>query len=75
LPEPNYEAATGEQLIVAGWGQTEKGRNSDVKLKLSVPKTDFEQCAKILSRTGVTLKRSQLCAGGEEGKDSCTGIL
>lgn len=38
-------------------------------------KTDFGRCAKTFSSLGITLKESQLCAGGEDGKDSCTGKL
>lgn len=73
LPLANEEARVGESLSVAGWGRTERGTSSAIKLKVSVPIKPFSNCANTYRNAGVILSDSQLCAGGENGKDSCTG--
>ncbi|CAG9769269.1 unnamed protein product [Ceutorhynchus assimilis] len=73
LPKPDEASRTGEKLIVAGWGRTEKGRDSDVKLKLEVPVTDNFSCAQKFGELNVQVGKNQMCAGSEDGKDSCSG--
>ncbi|XP_060524055.1 phenoloxidase-activating factor 1-like [Cylas formicarius] len=73
LPGLNEESSVGEKLIVSGWGRTERGTNSSVKLKLVVPLADRGQCAVTFRTAGVKVGNGQICAGGEAGKDSCTG--
>lgn len=34
-----------------------------------------EKCNKMYEQFGVTLKSGQMCAGGEEGFDSCKGKI
>lgn len=34
---------------------------------------NLDQCNRVYSRQRVVLRSSQLCAGGEQGKDSCKG--
>lgn len=47
---------------------------SDVKQKLDVFGFNLNECKNIYRTTGTTLSDDkQLCAGGEEGKDSCNG--
>lgn len=47
---------------------------SAVKLKLELNGFNFNQCAGIYRPFGINLTNgTQLCAGGEEGKDSCSG--
>jgi len=61
---------------VAGWGATnERGRNpADALQKLRVPIFEAEKCKDVYSTRGGTLDVSkQMCAGGENGKDSCVG--
>lgn len=60
----DYEDKT---LIVAGFGRTENGTNSDVKLKLRVPGFDWDRCNNVYqrSRARTALTSTQLCAGGE----------
>lgn len=58
---------------MAGWGYTERSRSSPVKLKLEVPFVSQSSCGRLFSRAGVTLRSGQICAGGEEGRDSCRG--
>ncbi|KOC63285.1 Serine protease easter, partial [Habropoda laboriosa] len=65
-------ASVGQRLFVAGWGRTENRSSSNVKLKLSLPVFDKEQC-KTIYREVTTLGYGQICAGGQKGKDSCQG--
>ena len=51
-----------------GWGRTSLGGTlSEVLLEVEVPVVTNAQCGTTMS--GIT--DSMLCAGGEEGKDSC----
>lgn len=63
----------GEKLTVAGWGRTEYSNFSPIKLKLQVPVVSDYQCAERFRTLRVALQDSQLCAGGERGRDSCNG--
>ena len=60
-------------MIVTGWGATEIARSSSIKQKLSVPIIEQEQCIAHFGVNGVPILDQHLCAGGEEGKDSCKG--
>lgn len=40
---------------------------------LQVPLVEQNQCNPIYSRASVSLGNSQICAGGQRGKDSCRG--
>ncbi|XP_048517101.1 uncharacterized protein LOC109533176 [Dendroctonus ponderosae] len=73
LPLPSEASSNGETLIVAGWGRTEFGKDSDVKLKLQVPKVNPNSCSSTFGALGVSITENQICAGGEDGKDSCKG--
>ncbi|XP_076682500.1 CLIP domain-containing serine protease HP8-like, partial [Andrena cerasifolii] len=66
-------AKLAQSVFVAGWGRTENRSSSDVKLKLSLSIADKEQCQTTYRTSGVSLGYGQICAGGETGKDSCTG--
>ncbi|KMQ96720.1 serine protease easter [Lasius niger] len=61
------------KLVVAGWGKTETRSASNVKLKLSLPLANKEQCDQTYNNAGVRLGYGQICAGGQKGKDSCRG--
>ncbi|XP_063698021.1 CLIP domain-containing serine protease B4-like [Culicoides brevitarsis] len=61
-------------FVVAGWGRTETNFKSNKKLKVDLKGFNQRECAqKYRQRYGSEINDSQLCAGGEEGKDSCTG--
>lgn len=67
-----------ERFTVAGWGRTEKGTWSDVKLKVDVRGVDKTHCTQIYANQKANhLKRviipQQICAGGEKDRDSCGG--
>lgn len=61
------------RFIVAGWGRTESRDQSDVKLQVNVPYVDNGRCNEAYQGLGVRIGDGQMCAGGEQGKDSCTG--
>lgn len=61
---------------VAGWGATnERGRDpADALQKLNVPIFPGNKCVDVYkTRGGILDSESQMCAGGEAGKDSCVG--
>lgn len=55
-----------------GWGVTENGSSSSAKLRVQVPILSQEQC-RMTFKGITTITDGQICAGGEEGKDSCSG--
>ncbi|CAD7084979.1 unnamed protein product [Hermetia illucens] len=60
-------------LDVAGWGKTENASRSNLKLKARVDGTSLSSCKAVYKRQGVTLRDTQICAGGVKGVDSCQG--
>ncbi|KAF2883691.1 hypothetical protein ILUMI_22474 [Ignelater luminosus] len=63
----------GKNLTVAGWGRTEDAYHSDVKLKVELPVLSDASCSEYYKKFTVNISGGQLCAGGQKGKDSCTG--
>lgn len=65
----------GRLYWAAGWGQTNGWVPvlSDVKLKVSLPRVDFQACSKTYAAKRVFLGDGQMCAGGMAGKDTCKG--
>ncbi|XP_055643916.1 CLIP domain-containing serine protease B15-like [Toxorhynchites rutilus septentrionalis] len=61
------------QFTVVGWGQTEIAPRSSVQIQVVVTGKNNRVCNDMLRNRGVLLTDSQLCVGGEEGKDSCRG--
>ncbi|CAH1954515.1 unnamed protein product [Acanthoscelides obtectus] len=74
LPQPGESSSLGHKVTVAGWGKTERTQRSPVKLKVQIPIADSDTCRNVFSRAGIRLRGTQICAGGERGKDSCTGM-
>uniref|UniRef100_A0A2M3Z9P7 CLIP domain-containing serine protease n=1 Tax=Anopheles braziliensis TaxID=58242 RepID=A0A2M3Z9P7_9DIPT len=64
---------TGKVASVAGWGQTETSSSSTKKLHLQVPIWDNDACAEAYTDVRLSIIPTQVCAGGEAGKDSCRG--
>ncbi|KAF2881998.1 hypothetical protein ILUMI_24179 [Ignelater luminosus] len=71
--ELRNKAFTGENVIVAGWGKTKTKIQNNAKLKVELPVISNNDCAKFYAQGGITITGSQMCAGGEKGKDSCQG--
>ncbi|XP_055590877.1 CLIP domain-containing serine protease B4-like [Uranotaenia lowii] len=65
----------GKTFTVVGWGATENGTQApgvfgnQYKLEVDVPGVSLEKCRVPYP----DLLDSEMCAGGEEGKDSCQG--
>lgn len=68
LPPPD----AGTPMDIAGWGITENGNKSDVKLKVQVPIVSNEDCSKVFTNF-THVNPNQACAGGEGGRDACKG--
>jgi hypothetical protein len=74
LPMPNQNF-NGRRCIVAGWGG-KTGRNNNLR-KIDLPVVDSPRCQNLLRNTSLgpdfQVHPSFICAGGEDGKDSCQG--
>lgn len=55
-------------FIVTGFGKTESGLESQIKLKTDVGGIKNSNCQESYRKREII--NSQICAGGEEGKDS-----
>lgn len=63
----------GTKAYAAGWGRTESGSNSNVKLKVELEVKDRRSCGNAYRSTGIVLRDTQLCAGGMRNQDTCSG--
>ncbi|XP_055551300.1 CLIP domain-containing serine protease B8-like isoform X3 [Wyeomyia smithii] len=72
----------GTMLSAAGWGRTDfflqqlgTMISSPVKQKVDLPYVDLRTCRRIyyVQEKGILLRYGQLCAGGQQGKDTCNG--
>merc|ERR1712077_70868 len=79
-----FSNGTGVRCHVAGWGKDEEnGQFQFIQRKVSLPLVPSSSCNSALKRAlnsqrrGVgdrfQLDASEICAGGEVGKDACTG--
>lgn len=74
VPELRAKLYTEEDhFVVAGWGRTEYGIPSNIKLKVALNAVNNEKCAETYSSFNLKIIDTQMCAGGEQGKDSCNG--
>uniref|UniRef100_A0AAG5CTE4 CLIP domain-containing serine protease n=1 Tax=Anopheles atroparvus TaxID=41427 RepID=A0AAG5CTE4_ANOAO len=67
------ENLTGKQLTVAGWGQTQNRSTSTKLLHLKVPVWENDNCGEVFRSVSLDIVPTQVCAGGDMGKDSCRG--
>uniref|UniRef100_A0AAR5PH77 CLIP domain-containing serine protease n=1 Tax=Dendroctonus ponderosae TaxID=77166 RepID=A0AAR5PH77_DENPD len=78
LPNTDDYLISVERLTISGWGLQHFDKRSSIKQKLNIPIVGLSKCSVMfdkfrdVSRT-YQLGRGQFCAGGERGKDSCTG--
>ncbi|XP_023228456.1 uncharacterized protein LOC111628841 [Centruroides sculpturatus] len=79
LPEP-HELFVGQRCWVTGWGKSafgHKGEYQSVLKEVDVPILSHKDCQHRLHQTRLgpyyRLHPSFVCAGGEPGKDACTG--
>lgn len=63
----------GIAMDVAGWGITEDGRPSNIKLKITVHVWNLDRCQDKYRTYQMHLNKSQLCAGGKANIDTCQG--
>jgi len=75
LAEEDADYTTGQTGWVYGWGVTsESGSDLAEKLQeLEVPIVSDAVCRPAMEGEGVSITDDMLCAGGQEGKDSCGG--
>ncbi|EAT33372.2 AAEL014349-PA [Aedes aegypti] len=62
-----------EDFTVTGWGQTNNQSRSALQLHVDLIGKTLDVCNEKFSIANVTLVDTQLCVGGEKGKDSCKG--
>ncbi|CAH1976814.1 unnamed protein product [Acanthoscelides obtectus] len=75
LPTGPTVTAKFNHVDVTGWGFTETGRKSQILQKVSLPVVSLEECKRVYNSLQQNLKITykQLCAGGRNDKDSCSG--
>ncbi|VVD05069.1 unnamed protein product [Leptidea sinapis] len=68
------EVVINERAMLVGWGKL-SGQSTPVSLQqqLDLPLVPLEMCEKIFGES-VPIHEGQLCAGGEEGRDACSGF-
>ncbi|XP_062538218.1 uncharacterized protein LOC134206505 [Armigeres subalbatus] len=76
LTEPT--SAVNVKYVAAGWGRTDFYNTtiavpSKLKLKVSLPHVDHEQCRSVYAEHTIRIADSQICAGGQKAHDTCRG--
>ncbi|KAJ2951788.1 hypothetical protein O0L34_g13953 [Tuta absoluta] len=68
------EIKIDERAVLVGWGKL-SGQNNVMsrQQQLEVPLVPLELCEQIFG-SSVPINEGQLCAGGEEGRDACSGF-
>ncbi|XP_069160777.1 uncharacterized protein [Procambarus clarkii] len=79
LPDA-YSSFVGQRCYSTGWGKDAfgtDGKYQSVLQEVELPVVDYHQCQEALRHTRLgpsfTLHQGMLCAGGEEGRDTCKG--
>jgi len=78
-----FKNGTDTRCWIAGWGKDSNGQFQDILLKVDLPLFESNKCQNSLKiamnnrQPGLgdrfQLSNSEICAGGVEGKDACTG--
>ncbi|XP_015513327.1 serine protease easter [Neodiprion lecontei] len=61
------------KMIVTGWGATETGPRSEILQKVTLPIVPNDVCARLYRERNVRISYKQICAGGSNRSDSCSG--
>lgn len=61
------------KMIVTGWGATESGPRSQTLRKVTLPIIPQEECARLYEIRNIKIWHKQICAGGLNRADSCSG--
>lgn len=79
LPRQN-EVSSSRNCLASGWGKDIFGKEGNFQVilkKIELPMVERTACQQALRKTRLgpefNLHRSFVCAGGEAGKDTCTG--
>ncbi|CAO1429879.1 unnamed protein product [Diamesa tonsa] len=79
LPQPNVNF-DGSRCFATGWGKHdfgEGGKYQEILKKIDLPVVERHRCTEMFKNTRLGIRfqlhESLICAGGEEGIDSCTG--
>ena len=79
LPPPHMHF-DGARCFVTGWGKKKfgkEGKYQDILKKIDLPVFGRQKCTEMFRKTRLgknyVLSETLICAGGEAGKDSCTG--
>ncbi|XP_064115660.1 phenoloxidase-activating factor 3-like [Macrobrachium nipponense] len=73
LPDAQFTPKSflgNQEAIVAGWGRTEQGFDSNILKRTNIPLVEIERCQPLYN---VRLNADQLCFGGVGRRDSCNG--
>ncbi|XP_066969924.1 phenoloxidase-activating factor 3-like [Macrobrachium rosenbergii] len=73
LPDAQFNPKSflgNQEAIVAGWGRTELGFDSNILKRTNIPLVETEKCQPLYN---VRLNTDQLCFGGVGRRDSCNG--
>ncbi|XP_053691428.1 CLIP domain-containing serine protease B15-like [Sabethes cyaneus] len=62
-----------QQFTVTGWGQTNKGNEVGIQRHVTIAGQNNSVCENAFSSLDIKLSEEQICAGGEQGQDSCRG--
>lgn len=73
-PDIRTKLFTSNVMDVSGWGVTENGTTSSVKLKIMVNVWNVTKCQNTYRTFQMQISEDfQMCAGGESGIDTCRG--
>ncbi|KAF0313609.1 Phenoloxidase-activating factor 3 [Amphibalanus amphitrite] len=67
---------TGVNLTAAGYGRlgpSSSSPSSQVLMEVRLPGVDQRVCSDVITRNKGVITDKQICAGGEDGRDSCDG--
>ncbi|XP_063698018.1 serine protease easter-like [Culicoides brevitarsis] len=70
--ELKEKSLVGDRMEVVGWGKTETRSQSNIKLKVKIRGVDLNTCSARFQPVRRVID-TQVCAGGDRGKDSCRG--